>query len=409
MENKELYKLFQLSDIFVSKYEYTQVVLKQYQELSSNEAWLFNSQNKNYQVVRITYNSANHFTYDEARVEEYLTFFKSNIKKSSINFLDIHISNEPYDKENEQYDYLNIEENYADGCDVKDIYPEIYTAIHKVEDPNKEISNIVKRMKLSIKNKIKSRNKLNRFSYIATYIIIAICVINYLFGLYLKTKYSDTSSIFVVLGADYKTFTLGLKQYYRLITYAFVHNDIIHLLCNMYSLYSIGRYVEAKYGHTKYLLILFLSIIIGSLTQGILSDNGICIGISAGIYGLLVVFIIDIVSSKVIDLRQLMPMICINLFLNFLSTTAWMAHLGGAIGGLAIYYLLQEPKQIQRILLCVVLLLSLTIKYVTIDSIKSLYIGTDLQVVDIYKDLNLNSYANKLVEKLFNFYSKLGG
>ena len=409
MDKKDIYKLFQLSDVLVSKYEYTQVMIKQYEDTLSNEAWLLNSKNTNYQVIRLTFSSASQYIYDEKRIQVYLDYFKKSLNRDDIKFLDIHISNDKYDSDNEPYEYINLDDNYSDGVDIFNAFPELYNAIHLVKNENKEISKIVSNMKKSIKNKLKKKSILDRNRYICTYIIIGICIVVYILSLFLKYKYSDTSSVFVALGADYKTFTLGLKQYYRLFTYAFVHNDIIHLLCNMISLYSIGRYVESRYGHVLYLFILVFSIVCGSLCQGILSDNSICIGLSAGIYGLLVAFIIDIYKLGAINIRSLMPTIFINLFLNFLSTTAWMAHLGGAIGGFIVYYFLQDTKDVPRIVMLVVVLLSLVIKYVTIDSIKSIFAGTDLNVVKIYQDIGLEKYASKLMVKLLDFYNRFGG
>lgn len=409
MENKELYKLFQLSDLFVSKYGYTQVMIKEYENLMKQEAWLLNKNAKEYKVIRLTFSSASQYEFDISRVEQYLEYFKTIIKNEEIKILDIHINTDIYNKENEPNDYLNIDENYYDGFEVKNIFPELRNCIHHVENQEKEIMDIVKRMTKKFKDNVKKQSLMKQNKYFVTYIVIALCIINYLFSLYFKYKYDDLSSIFVTLGADYKTFTLGLNQYYRLITYAFVHNDIIHLSCNLFSLWNIGRFIEGKLGHRNYALILLFSIISGGLTQGILSDNSICIGLSGGIYGLLVVFIIEIYKLRLIDYRSLGITIMLNLFLNFLSTTAWMCHLGGAIAGFVIYYCLSDLSKKSRILLCCVFILCLIFKYVTIDSIESLYAGTDLNVLQIYNDLGLNKYASSLLEKLVKVYSKYGG
>ena len=123
----------------------------------------------------------------------------------------------------------------------------------------------------------------------------------------------------------------------------------------------------------------------------------------------MVVFIADMLETRIINLRSLLPTILINLALNFLSTTAWMAHIGGAIGGFTIYYMLKDNRNYIRVALCIILLLSLSYKYVTISSIKSLYGGTDLKVLQIYNDFGLKNYCNKLFEELLNVYSKYGG
>lgn len=409
MENKELYKLFQLSDLFVSKYGYTQVMIKEYEYLMKDEAWLLNKNAKEYKVIRLTFSSASQYEYETNRIEQYLKYFKTIIKNEEIKILDIHINSDIYNKDNEPNDYLNIDENYYDGIDIQALFPEITNCIHHVENQEKEIMEIVKRMTRKFKNNVKKQSLLNRNKYYVTYIVIALCILNYLISLYLKYKYDDLSSVFVFLGADYKTFTLGLKQFYRLITYAFVHNDIIHLSCNLFSLWNIGRFIEAKLGHRNYCLILLFSIISGSLTQGILSDNSICIGLSGGIYGLLVVFIIEIYKLGAMDYRALGLTVFLNLFLNFLSTTAWMCHLGGAIAGFVIYYCLLDLKKKPRIILCIIFILSLIFKYITINSIESIYAGTDLNVLKILNDLGLNKYANNLLNKLMNVYSKYGG
>ena len=409
MENKELYKLFQISDVLVSKYGYTQVLLKKYQYLMNQEAWLFNSKSDNFKVIRLTFSSARQYEYETERVNEYISYFCTITKQKSIKILDIHINNEPYNKENEPHDYLNIDENHYEGFDISNLYPEVINCIHHVENQEKEITDILKRMTKKFKDNVKKQSLISNKSYLITYIVIGLCIINYLLSIYLRFKYDDLSSIFVVLGADYKTFTLGLNQFYRLFTYAFVHNDIIHLLCNMFSIWNIGRFLEARMGHKNYLLILIFSIIAGGLTQGILTDNGICIGLSGGIYGLLVVYIIEIYKLGMMNYRNLGITIFINLFLNFLSTTAWTCHLGGAIAGFVMYYCLLDTKKIPRIILCVLFILCLAIKYVTIDSIKSLYAGTDLNALKIYEDLGFNNYVSNLLNRLINVYSKYGG
>ena len=54
-------------------------------------------------------------------------------------------------------------------------------------------------------------------------------------------------------------------EYYRLITAAFFHVDIIHLLCNMYSLAIIGKEVETVLGKKKFIVVYLMSALISSL------------------------------------------------------------------------------------------------------------------------------------------------
>ena len=64
-----------------------------------------------------------------------------------------------------------------------------------------------------------------------------------------------------------------MGEYYRLFTSIFLHVGIIHLLCNMYSLYVLGPQVENFYGKIKYLSIFIISGISGSLLSTALSSN----------------------------------------------------------------------------------------------------------------------------------------
>lgn len=58
---------------------------------------------------------------------------------------------------------------------------------------------------------------------------------------------------------------LAGRQYYRLVTSAFLHADLNHLLTNMISLFLFGRVLEEFVGPWQFLLIYFASIIGGDL------------------------------------------------------------------------------------------------------------------------------------------------
>lgn len=401
------YKILQVSQVFISKYQYNQVLIKQYSDYFNNELFLFNRDDKNYQIIRITTISASETFKDRQRIETYLAYFNGN--SNNYKFLDIHISYDKYDEDIEDYDYLNLETNYSDGIDLKGIYPEIYNVIHDVKDTKREIKN----MALKITKAIKERNNAKPFfikhEHFFTYLLIGICIVMFLIQQILQVNY-DPTIVSIYLGADYKTFTLGLHQFYRLITSAFLHSGWIHIICNMFSLYSVGRYVEYRFGHINFLLITFTSILFGSLCENILSENGVCIGMSAGIYGLFLVFIIDLLSQRVINLNNLLPTIFINIYLNFGSNTAWIAHIGGMIGGFLIYMIIskQKDERLGPIILFVVSIVCLFIKYLNIDSITKLYTGTDMSVLKMISDLGFDNHAKNLFNRLIKLYERLG-
>src|ERR1051326_3787848 len=58
---------------------------------------------------------------------------------------------------------------------------------------------------------------------------------------------------------------LAGKEYYRLLSCAFIHSGWAHLLLNMYTLYGFGSAVERMFGPRDFLLIYFSSVLGGSL------------------------------------------------------------------------------------------------------------------------------------------------
>lgn len=80
------------------------------------------------------------------------------------------------------------------------------------------------------------------------------------------------------------------KEYYRLISSAFLHSGWTHLIFNMVSLYSFGNYIEAFYGPFVFLLIYFGSMIGGDLLATYIHRNHgdyTAIGASGGVFGVI--------------------------------------------------------------------------------------------------------------------------
>ena len=402
-----LYKVFQVSEIFISRYGYKQILLESFSSYNRQEHWLVNENDPNYQLIRITTLPPTAVTYDKERIEAYLGFLTQRFQRE-MTFLDLHISREPYVQEDEEYPHGNIEEGYYDGVDLKQIYPEIYECIHEVSDKQKEIIDLVHRMSGVANTKKAAQPSMVQRRPIASYIIMGLCVLNYLLSLYLSRKY-DMSVVYVLLGADYKTFTLGLREFYRFLTCGFVHGGLLHLLTNMYSLYVLGNYIERRYGSFRFLCILFLSVLSGSLSQAILSENTILVGLSGGLYGLMIYFILDLIRNRNVPFQTFLPLIVINLGVNFLSTTAFIAHMGGMICGYLLYLVFTGENKAGMSVLLLVFILSLFLKYVKIDTIEPLYRGTDLQVVEALKDLGLEGYSRNIMERLIQAYQRYGG
>lgn len=403
--NKDIYKMYQLMEFFITKYNFNNVLVKEY--IGKNEVWLANK-NSIYSIIRITMANLDEVYSSKTRIEEYINVVSKSFKIKA-KFLDIHICKDEVLK-NEEFDTLCIDENYINGVDAISYYPLIDKVIHSVEKPEDEIANKITLINKSAKENLKAKKrKLKaKFKINATLIISIISIVVSFITLILSRKF-DSTTAYILMGADYKFFTLGLHEFYRLFTYAFVHGSFIHLFCNIYSFSILGNYFEYKLGTVKYLIVVFFGIIFGSLTNGALTGNTLEAGLSAGIYSLFAMYVIDAFKTGAYHNPSFLIVLFINLSLNLQSGVAYQAHLGGAIAGIIFYYLYQNEKIDYRLVgLIAVCLIALIYKYVT-SEITPLYTGTDLAVVDAFKQLKMNNISNHLLEKIYIYLSKVGG
>jgi rhomboid protease GluP len=126
----------------------------------------------------------------------------------------------------------------------------------------------------------------------ATAIVWTIAAINLaIFGLTEFVGGSTNPRVLVAFGAKVNIL-IAHGEYLRLLTAAFLHVGVAHLLLNMFSLLSIGRMAEMIYGHTRFLSIYLLSALSGSLFSYLFSRS-LSAGASGAIFGIagaLVVF-----------------------------------------------------------------------------------------------------------------------
>lgn len=172
---------------------------------------------------------------------------------------------------------------------------------------------------------------------LVTYLIMAICIILFLL-MYILGDGSTYIRTLINFGANAVSYTKR-GEYYRLFTSIFLHAGVIHLLCNMYSLYVIGPQVESFYGKLKYLFIFLFSGVCGSILSVAFSGiSAVSVGASGAIFGLLGsivyfgyhyrVYLGNVLKSQII------PIIILNLLIGFtFSGIDNFAHIGGLIGG----------------------------------------------------------------------------
>ena len=408
MENNT-YKVFQLMEYFITNFDYVSFRVQGLDK--DNEILIASKTNPDYQIIRITTASVESAFYDNDRFDTYKNVIKGQFCLSNVSLLDIHISREEID-ENDENDTVSIDSDFHSGLDLSKQYKGIYDVVHDVSDKESEIKKRVSNINqtfLKIKNKAKNRPLLQKIKELhapVTISVCGLCVLMFIITAILSRKYT-IETVLIFLGAQYNTFTLGLYQIYRLLTNAFLHGSLMHLLFNLLAFYYVGIVVERTLKTKKYLILLFSGIIFSSLSSAILAENGITIGLSGSIYCLFVYFILHFAYSGFFNVQQFLPTILLNLMLNFIPGVSWQSHLGGAVCGALFFFIYKEEKPAKNmiILICVVLLV-MNIKYFINPIIRPLYSGSDMRVVEMYRDLGLDSLADKTSEKLYEIYKR---
>ncbi|OKI20792.1 rhomboid family intramembrane serine protease [Nocardiopsis sp. TSRI0078] len=123
-------------------------------------------------------------------------------------------------------------------------------------------------------------------------------------------------------------------EWHRLITAAFLHGGIFHLLFNGYALYILGTQLERWLGHGRFLALWVLGALAGSVLSLLVEPYQFSVGASGAIFALFgAVFVIG--RRLGLDLRMIGVLLAVNLVLTFVvPNISWTAHIGGLVAGL---------------------------------------------------------------------------
>jgi len=128
-------------------------------------------------------------------------------------------------------------------------------------------------------------------------------------------------------------------QWYRLVTSAFLHYGITHILFNMWALWAVGPQLERWLGRLRFGLLYGLSGLGGSVLVYLLSPlNSASAGASGAIFGLFGATFVLFKRLRA-DARGIVTIIAINLVITFLvpllggQAISWQAHVGGLVTG----------------------------------------------------------------------------
>lgn len=321
---------------FITKENYQPIVVNGLE----NEIWLENT-SKPYEVIRISSNYIHNneqFEFDIFKTKSIVKQIKKKMmsfKTTTLNILLNVGENVTIINKVKNMEYLTITDvsELDNESDVVKLFPELKEDQIESYDEMDFFINVTQ----DINEKTEEKNKLyekvfSKKRIIITYILIAINVIIY----FLSVAGILDVSLFSMNGYSVS----DKHEWWRIITSMFFHGSIIHLFCNMYSLYVLGTELETVMGKVKYLVVYLISGITSSLLSGVINGPSISsIGASGAIFGLAISLLYfgnhyRLYLSNVFT-SQLVPVIILNLLIGFIFPYIdnW-AHIGGLVGGL---------------------------------------------------------------------------
>lgn len=148
-------------------------------------------------------------------------------------------------------------------------------------------------------------------------------------------------------------------DWWRLVTYAFVHRGLLHLGVNMLSLFMLGRFAEQMWGRGRFLLLFLLSAVGGGVLALLYEPTSALVGASGGICGVFGAMTVWIFLNRQHLPPQLLQLWTRNLVLNIMLMTfigmsvqevSNTGHIGGAalgavLGGLLNIHRFGSPVQ----------------------------------------------------------------
>ena len=178
---------------------------------------------------------------------------------------------------------------------------------------------------------------------IVTIILIAINVIVF----YLVNMTGNADAVFEKY-AMYVPAVINDGQWYRVFTHMFLHADTGHLFNNMIMLAAVGYSIEEALGRVKYTITYFVGGLGAFALSGyydyVNNDYVLSLGASGAIMAIFAAMIVLTIRNrssfdKTVAIRSLV-VLAIMVFGNMSRGVDWMAHLGGAITGLILGFVL---------------------------------------------------------------------
>lgn len=159
----------------------------------------------------------------------------------------------------------------------------------------------------------------------------------------------------------YPSLSLFPFEPWRLLTVLFVHGGFVHLALNMLALWMLGQSLEPMLGRARYLALYLISGLGGSVMVALIAPGSPTVGASGAIFGLMAALLI-IGRHIGANVTGILVILGINFAFGFFAGgISWQAHLGGAIVGALVAFILTRTKRREQRTWQIVLLAATTV------------------------------------------------
>ncbi|MFD2765914.1 rhomboid family intramembrane serine protease [Micromonospora eburnea] len=181
----------------------------------------------------------------------------------------------------------------------------------------------------------------------------------------------------------YEPIGIAHGEWYRLITSAFLHLlptqgtfGILHIVFNLYWLWLLGRVVEERLGHLRYLTVYLLAAFGGSVLAFLISPQQAVVGASGAVYGLAGCYVVLTrrLHHHPIDRNRVLIPFLLWMVLSA-GWTSWEGHLGGLLTGGAVAVAMAYAPAKRRTLVQAAVAVGLAVLLVVLVVLRSVDIG----------------------------------
>src|SRR5690554_1785658 len=324
----------ELSNYFIKKQKYQLITFNQ----ETSEMWLFNPKEKRYPVILITTKPIS--TLNQLEVEHHRMALAMLVKSEpkGLNF-----SVYPELKGYSENNIVVMEDRISNPSLL-----EYFKDLDDVLKPSQNLKSSRKKAMIKVEKNMRRLNKWNRMlSYKMTSIISLVIISTFIFSMWFMNHAGVSLEVgLVMLGAYYKPFLVNANEWWRLLTPMLLHASFLHLIMNVLALRNLASILEKELGGWRFLMTIILGVIYGSVFIFIRDEMVIGIGVSAGVYALMGVLIVNLYERNLLKNRLVLSNILSTLFLNLMISmlpgVSFTAHLGGLYLGIFLGFIFSK-------------------------------------------------------------------